>query len=76
MANYGSATPNSPILFWEKGSGIGFETVNNAHKKVCSSAERRTYSANIGQEIFDPDLGKKVIYTGSNWYDLMGNLVE
>ena len=32
--------------------------------------------ANIGQEIFDTDLGKKVIYTGSNWYDLMGNLVD
>ena len=77
MANYGSATPNSPAFpFWEKGSGIGFETVNNVHKKVCSSEERRSYCANIGQEIFDTDLGKKLIYTGSNWYDLMGNLVD
>lgn len=77
VANFGSDTPNSPsIPFWEKGSGIGFETVNNVHKKVCTSAERRSYSANVGQEVFDTDLGKKLIYTGSAWYDLMGNPVD
>ena len=59
-----------------KGSGIGFETVNNVHKKVCSTAERQTYSANVGQEVFDTDLGKKLIYIGSGWYDLMGNPVD
>ena len=34
------------------------------------------HSDGFGQENFDIDLGKKVIYTGSNWYDLLGNLVE
>lgn len=77
VANFGSDTPNSPsIPFWEKGSGIGFETVNNVHKKVCTCAERRSYSANVGQEVFDTDLCKKLIYTGSAWYDLMGNPVD
>ena len=77
VANYGSATPNSPAIpFWEKGSGIGFETVNNVHKKICTSAERRSYSASMGQEVFDTDLGKKLIYTGSGWYDLTGNPVD
>ena len=51
---------------------IAFETVNDVHKKVCSSEERRTYSANVGHT----DLGKKLIYSGSNWYDMMGNLAD
>ena len=77
VPNHGCDSSNCvDVPFWEKGSGIGFNTVNNVHRKVITSAERRTYSANIGQEVFDIDLGKKVIYTGSNWYDLMGNLVD
>ena len=77
VANYGCDTPNSTqIPFWAKGSGLNFETVNNTHKKICGSIERREYSANIGQEIFDTDLNKKLIYTGSEWLDLLGNKAD
>ena len=77
VANYGCDTPNSTqIPFWAKGSGVNFETVNNTHKKICGSIERREYSANIGQEIFDTDLNKKLIYTGSEWIDFLGNKAD
>ncbi len=74
VANYGCDTPNDvSIPFWEKGHGINFESINKVQKKICSSAERRTYVANVGQEVFDTDLNKKLIYTGEKWLDFMGN---
>ncbi|MBQ6053444.1 MAG: hypothetical protein IJL30_09220 [Clostridia bacterium] len=77
VANQGYFTENDPAQpFWEKGSGINFETVNNTHKKVCTSAERRGYAANIGQEVFDTDLKKKLIFTGEGWFDMLGNPAE
>lgn len=77
VANKGCHTPNDVgISFWEKGSGINFETKNSTHKRVCTSAERRSYAACIGQEVFDTDLSKKLIYTGSSWVDMMGNIAE
>lgn len=76
VANKGGFTENDVgIAFWEKGSGINFETKNNTHKKVCTSAERNGYAAYIGQEIFDTDISKKLIYTGSRWVDTTGNEV-
>ena len=53
-----------------------FRDRQQCSQKVCTSAERRSYSTNIGQEVFDTDLGKKLVFTGSNWYDLMGNIAE
>lgn len=77
VANYGYHTPNSgDIQFWEEGSGINFKTVNNAHKTVCSSAERQSYYPQLGQELFDTDLQKKLIYTADGWRDMLGNPVE
>lgn len=78
VANMGFYTQNSPaIRFWAKGSGKNFETVNNVHKKVCTRAERHTYAANIGQEVFDTDLNKKLICIDDGvWVDLLGNRVE
>ena len=78
VGNHGFYTLNDVALrFWSKGSGINFETVNNTHKKVCTSSERRSYAANIGQEVFDTDVMKKLIYTGSEvWVDTMGSVVE
>jgi hypothetical protein len=74
VANQGYFTENDPKqAFWEKGSGINFNTVNNTHKSLCSTDERLRYAANIGQEIFDTDLKKKLIFTGDGWFDMMGN---
>lgn len=74
VGNQGFYTQNDPSLkFWEEGSGINFETVNNTHKKVCTTRERLGYAANHGQELFDTDLNKKVIFTGKKWVDCMGN---
>lgn len=76
VANEGYDTKNDPtIRFWEEGSGIDIETINNAQKKVCTSAERQTYAAHLGQEIFDTDLGKKLIWLGDRWVDSMGKPV-
>lgn len=61
--------------FWEYGSGINFETVNAAHKTVCSSAERKSYAANLGQRIFDTSLNKLLICTDPEkkiWVDADG----
>ena len=76
VCNQGFYTPNDPSAkFWEEGSGIGFRTVNNVHKSVCTTEERSQYAPQIGQELFDTDLGKKLIYTGTAWVDMMGNEV-
>ena len=76
--NKGFHTQNDPSMrFWTEGSGVGFETINLAHKKVCTSKERRIYAANIGQEVFDTDLMKKVVYLGERgWVDLFGKSVD
>lgn len=78
VANAGFYSENdSEIQFWEKGSGKNSDTVNNVHKKVCTSAERHRYAANIGQEVFDTDLNKKLIYIDYGvWVDMLGNKVE
>lgn len=78
VANMGFHNENSPkIPFWAKESGKNFDTVNNVHKKVCTSAERQSYAANIGQEIFDTDLNKKLVYIDYNvWVDAFGNKAE
>ena len=73
VANYGYFTENDPAFaVWEKGSGINFTTVNNTHKSVCSTEERLRYAANVGQEVFDTDLGKKLIYVNGVWVDALG----
>ncbi len=78
VGNQGFYTLNDPALqFWAKGSGKNFETVNNTHKKVCTTAERLSYAANIGQEVFDTDLMKKLTYIDYGvWADACGNIVE
>ena len=78
VCNQGFYTENSvSIRLWEEGSGVNFDTVNNTHKKVCTSEERRSYAANIGQEVFDIDVNKKLICIQPNvWVDAFGNTVE
>ena len=39
-------------------------------------AERHTYAPNLGQEVFDTNLNKKLIYTENGWFDMLGNPVE
>ena len=62
-------------LWEEDGSGSGFDTRNLAHKKVGTSAERRSYYPQLGQQYFDTDLGKLLICTDPakrRWVDAMG----
>ena len=74
VINHGYATENDPTCaLWEEGSGIHFRAVNNIQKTICTTAERLGYAPNYGQEVFDSDLNKKLIYTGSGWYDMLGN---
>ncbi len=61
---------------WENdGSGVGFETVNLAHRRVGPSEERRRYAPHLGQTYFDTDLGKLLVCTDPAkrlWVDAMG----
>ena len=66
-------------LWAEDGSGSGFETRNLAHKRIGTSAERRTYYPHLGQQYFDTDLGKLLICTDPakhKWVDAMGVPVD
>lgn len=66
-------------LWEEDGSGSGFETRNLAHKRVGTSAERRTYYPQLGQQFFDTNLGKLLICTDPakrKWVDAMGVVEE
>lgn len=77
VGNHAGYTQNRvDFRFWEDGSGMNFETVNNTHKKICTSDERNSYFAFIGQEVFDTTLNQKLIFTGSGWMDISGNPVE
>lgn len=60
------------------GSGSGIKTRNNAHKAICSTAERQSYYPTLGQQIFDTDLGKLVLCidpAAKKWVDALGNPV-
>jgi len=48
-------------LWEEDGSGLGFRTQNMCHRVVCSTEERLSYYPSLGQEVFDTDLGYKLI---------------
>ena len=76
VGNEGFYTHNSPsIRFWAEGSGVNFDTVNNVHKKVCSTSERLSYCANVGQKVFDSDLKKTLTFIGEGgWVDDLGNI--
>ena len=77
VINHGYATENDPtIALWERGSGIHFRSVNHIQKTICTTAERLSYAPNPGQEVFDSDLNKKLIYTGCGWVDMLGNPAE
>ena len=77
VINHGYATENDPSCpLWEHGSGINFRSVNHIQKPICSKAERHTYAPNLGQEVFDTNLNKKLIYTENGWFDMLGNPVE
>lgn len=64
---------------WEHdGSGTGFVTRNNAHKAICTTAERLAYVPSYGEQLFDTDLNKLVICVDTasrKWVDCMGSQV-
>ena len=64
--------------FWANGSGRNFTTVNLNQVKQTTSAIRRTYAPNIGQQIYDTDVNKLLVCTNPDskeWRDAMGNIV-
>lgn len=66
-------------IWQEDGSGSGFVTRNNAHRPVCGTKERLSYYPQLGQQIFDTDIGKLVICIDPKtrkWVDAMGNEVR
>lgn len=72
-------TNEKNFQLWENdGSGIGIRTVNNIHKKICTTEERLSYYPTYGQEIFDTDLNRMVICIDAEnrkWVDFNGNIV-
>ena len=60
--------------FWEKGSGQRFFTRNSAHSLSGASAERESYLPMYMQQYYDTDLEKLLIYNGSDWVDVMGEV--
>lgn len=61
--------------FFMNNGGKNFVVRNIAHALKGSTAERQSYGANNGQQYFDTDLNKMLIYLGSNWVDMLGNVV-
>ena len=79
MNRGGSSLPNVTDHFWADGSGMGFQSRNNLHKKICTSEERKTYYPNYGQEVYDSTFGKKLICLDPAhkvWVDVLGNQYE
>lgn len=74
------AVNETAFKLWESdGSGANIKTVNNCHKTVCSSAERRSYYPFPGQQIFDTDLNKMLICINpdkNEWVDFLGQSAE
>ena len=62
--------------FWEKGSGQRFFTRNSAHSLSGTSAERESYLPMYMQQYYDTDLEKLLIYNGSDWVDVMGEVAS
>ena len=70
---------STSIPLWENGHGHGFRTTNLLHKQSCTSAERRSYSPNFMQRVWDTDLNLELICIDESvplWSDALGNLHE
>lgn len=66
--------PKKP--FWADGCGMGMKSKNDAHKQMCGTAERLSYSPNYMQQIWDTDLNRLLVCTDpakKTWLDAMGN---
>lgn len=61
--------------FWADGEGYNFVTKNLAHAPAGTTAMRLTYFPQYAQQYYDTDLNKQLIYDGTNWRDMMGNIV-
>lgn len=68
------------VPFWSAdGSGVRFNSKNEAHGYICTSAERAEYAPNFGQRIWDTTAGKEVICINpatDEWRDCVGNAVN
>ena len=71
-------TINEPI--WAPdGSGRNVKSINDAHKTICDSNERKSYAPNVGQIIYDTTLKKAVMCIDANqkkWVDFNGNEID
>ena len=71
----GGGENSKTFTFWDSTSGKNFKTVNLTHAEGGTTALRNTYTPNYMQQYYDDDLGKMLIYNGTNWVDSNGNIV-
>ena len=77
QTSYGGNTKNNiSQKFWANGSGMNVRTKNMAHAQSGTTAERNSYGATYMQTYYDTDLNKLLIYDGSNWRDMTGQIIS
>lgn len=75
LTEYPLTTNQKHVKFFADGSGHNFKTYNMVHKQGGTTSERQNYTPTYMQEYYDTDLHKKLIYDGSAWVDMNGNVV-
>lgn len=63
------------IKFWADGSGELFRTTNMVHERKGTTANRGLFYPMFMQEYFDTDENKMLVFDGTNWIDMIGNIV-
>lgn len=66
-ANVGSVSHR----FWESGSGLQFET-RESYAKIYGTTAERPENPSPNQKYYDTTINKMLMYTGTDWIDLMG----
>ena len=73
---YSEGKNNVDLKFWEDGHGKNVSTKNMAHAQSGTTSERLTYTPNYMQQYYDTDLNKLLIYDGTSWIDVLGNIIS
>ena len=67
MTSWGGGSSVDTPFWTTDGSGVGFETINQAHLLQGTTALRLTYAPNYHQRYYDTDLKALMIYDGTKW---------
>ena len=67
MTSWGGGSSVDTPFWTTDGSGVGFETINQAHLLQGTTALRLTYAPNYYQRYYDTDLQALMIYDGTKW---------